>query len=201
MSNGAGQQGSGSMRPWWSDPEGGPPPPPPLTSPTPAPAPPTAAGGANAAWQFPTSSAMAVAAKGVAPGIGGAAVPAPPRTFGEAVTVCFRKYAVFRGRASRSEYWYFVLFVLTVTLGSVLVDAWTADSEGAGLLAGVVLLVLSAIMLASILPSLAVSVRRLHDVGRSGWFLLLGLVPILGSIFLLVHYTTPGDPGPNGYET
>ena len=91
-------------------------------------------------------------------------------TFGESISVCFKKYATFEGRASRSEYWWFFLF-------SVL--ASSATSMISEVLYGL-------FSLAVLLPSLAVGARRLHDVNRSGWFLLLMLIPIIGWIILLV---------------
>jgi len=92
--------------------------------------------------------------------------------FGEAIRTCFRKYAVFRGRARRSEYWYFYLFTILAGLVASLLDAIIEGATGtaeAFRSSGP----LSAILnLALLLPSLAVTVRRLHDTNRSGWLLL-----------------------------
>jgi uncharacterized membrane protein YhaH (DUF805 family) len=104
-------------------------------------------------------------------------------TFQDAITTCFNKYAEFVGRARRSEYWWFVLFGIVVSL------VLSPLSTSLSLLASLALLV----------PNLAVSVRRLHDTGRSGWYLLLSLIPFLGVIILIVWLATEGKPGPNFY--
>jgi len=97
-------------------------------------------------------------------------------------------YANFSGRARRSEYWYFTLFnVLAIILLALL-----------GLVTGIFFVFYLVYIIAMIIPSLAVSVRRLHDTGKSGWFILLGLVP-LGGLVLLVFYCIEGDRGPNEY--
>lgn len=115
--------------------------------------------------------------------------PAPARTFGDAVVTCLGKYAVFSGRASRSEFWYFVL-AATLTNVSVAIVAPLAvpeDLELAALISLVVSLVL-------IMPVIAASVRRLHDTGRSGWWYLLSVIPI-ANIALLVLLADPPAPG------
>jgi uncharacterized membrane protein YhaH (DUF805 family) len=93
-----------------------------------------------------------------------------------------RKYAVFKGRARRKEYWMFVLFNIII-----------------GLILGFIGILGTLYMLAVLLPSLAVGVRRLHDAGRSGWWLLIGLVPIIGGIVLLVFFVQDSQPGENEY--
>jgi uncharacterized membrane protein YhaH (DUF805 family) len=106
-----------------------------------------------------------------------------------------RKYATFSGRAQRSEYWFFFLFYLLIVFGLALVDAMlgtTGDGEGLGLLSGL-------FVLAMLLPSLAVGVRRLHDIGRSGWWLLVSFIPLIGAIVLLVFALRDGDAGDNAY--
>lgn len=108
-----------------------------------------------------------------------------------------QKYAVFSGRARRKEYWFFVLFNTLISMGLVAVElvAGIADkmlSVGVSLL-----LVLYA--LAVLLPSLAVSVRRLHDTGRSGWWYLLSLIPLIGQIILIVFLATDSTAGANQY--
>lgn len=103
-----------------------------------------------------------------------------------------KQYAVFTGRAQRKEYWYFFLINFLITTALLLIDnmAGTLDKEaGVGLVS-------SLYTLAVLLPSLAVAVRRLHDSGRSGWWVLLALVPIIGPIiliFLLIQDSTPGN--------
>ena len=93
-----------------------------------------------------------------------------------------KKYADFSGRAQRSEYWYFVLFYILIYIGLAIVDRMLgtlASSSSIGLLTGL-------FTLALIIPSLAVLVRRLHDTDRSGWWILISLVPLIGAIVLLV---------------
>ena len=105
------------------------------------------------------------------------------------------KYAVFQGRARRKEFWYFVLFNLIVTLVLTVVDVsggMFEDDLGVGLLQGLY-------SLAILIPSLAVTVRRLHDTERSGWWMLIGLIPLVGSIWLLVLLVLDGDSGSNRY--
>ena len=97
-------------------------------------------------------------------------------------------YANFSGRARRSEYWYFILFNLIVGIVLGIID-YIIGFEILGNLYS----------LAMLIPSLAVSVRRLHDVGKSGWFYLLVLLPIIGWIWLLVLFATEGDNGTNEY--
>jgi len=101
---------------------------------------------------------------------------APPRTFVEAIKVCLTKYFDGKGRASRSEYWYFALFTL-------IVDVATSG--------------VAAILL--LLPSITVSVRRLHDIGKSAWALLWILVPIIGWIVLIAYAVRPGEPHTNRF--
>ena len=117
-------------------------------------------------------------------------------SFGQAVATCFRKYATFSGRARQSEFWWWILFIVILGGGSAAVAAATGavdesgnldSNSGAAASIGIVYLVL-------ILPNLAVSMRRLHDAGRSSWFLLLGLIPCVGAIVLLVFYASTGDP-------
>ena len=106
-----------------------------------------------------------------------------------------KKYAVFSGRSRRREYWYFVLFniIVGIVLGWIDALLGTRGSyAGAGLLSGIY-------GLAILIPSLAVTVRRLHDIDRSGWWILIGLVPLIGVIVLLVFALLDGTPGDNRY--
>jgi uncharacterized membrane protein YhaH (DUF805 family) len=106
-----------------------------------------------------------------------------------------KKYAVFSGRSRRSEYWYFVLFYFLICVVLAIVDmmAGTMNEAGdIGLLSGL-------FGLAMIIPSLSVGVRRLHDIGKSGWWLLIGLIPLVGAIILIVWFATDAPPGPNEY--
>jgi uncharacterized membrane protein YhaH (DUF805 family) len=113
-----------------------------------------------------------------------------PMGFGQAVATCLRKYAVFSGRASRSEYWFWVLFRILVLIGLAIVDAVAFSA----------VYVLSAIAaLALFLPSLAVSIRRLHDIDRSGWWFFISFVPLVGQIVMLIFLCTPGTRGENRF--
>ena len=106
-----------------------------------------------------------------------------------------KKYAVFSGRARRKEYWMFVLFNLIFTIVAVLLDnllGTAIEDVGYGLF-------YILYMLAVIIPSLAVMVRRLHDTGKSGWWFFISLVPLIGSIWLLVLMVTDSQPGENQY--
>ena len=102
--------------------------------------------------------------------------------FQTAIQTCLSKYVDFSGRARRSEYWYFALFSFLISFVTLIVDrAIGTDWENGGLLNSVA-------GLALLLPSLAVGARRLHDTGRSGWLLLLVLIPLLGVIVLIVFF-------------
>src|SRR5215211_6659398 len=105
-----------------------------------------------------------------------------------------KKYAVFGGRSRRKEYWYFLLFNIIVAIVLAWIDALlgTFSSSGIGVLSGIY-------GLAILIPSLAVTVRRLHDIDRSGWWILIALVPLIGTIVLLVFALLEGTPGPNRY--
>jgi len=104
-------------------------------------------------------------------------------TFSESIQACFSKYADFNGRAKRPEYWWFALFVFLVSLGL-----------------GIVSDIVSALFsLATLLPSLAVGARRLHDTKRSGWWQLLWLVPVIGWIVVIVFLVQEGNTEANQY--
>ena len=106
-----------------------------------------------------------------------------------------KKYVLFSGRARRAEYWYFVLFNLIVTLILMVIDLVTgtfSKTLGLGLLGGIY-------ALAVLLPGLGVGVRRLHDTGRSGWWLLIALIPFIGAIVLIVFFAQDSTPGANPY--
>jgi uncharacterized membrane protein YhaH (DUF805 family) len=106
-----------------------------------------------------------------------------------------KKYAVFRGRARRKEYWYFALFNFIIGFALAAFDASTGSfsaEEGVGLLGGIY-------GLAVLIPATAVSVRRLHDTGRSGWWLLIAVVPLIGAIVLLVFTVQDSKFGRNQY--
>lgn len=106
-----------------------------------------------------------------------------------------RNYTEFSGRAGRSEYWYFALFYLLIFVGLAILDmvlgTYSAHSQ-AGLLS-------TTFWLATLLPFIALATRRLHDTGRTGWWQLIGVVPLIGVIVLLVFLAQEGDPDGNEY--
>ena len=108
--------------------------------------------------------------------------------FTDAVKSCFRQYAGFSGRARRSEYWYFTLFNILLSY----VVGFISGRTNALWLSIVV-------SLALFLPGLAVCIRRLHDIGKSGWWYLIGFVPVVGVILLIVWFCRDSEAGPNRY--
>jgi uncharacterized membrane protein YhaH (DUF805 family) len=111
--------------------------------------------------------------------------------FGEAISTCFGKYATFSGRACRSEYWFFILFLTLAQLVAAIVDLALGFRE-TGPLA-------TLLSLAALLPWLAATCRRLHDVDRSGWWLFLWLIPVIGAIVIFVWNVMRGTRGPNRF--
>ena len=105
-------------------------------------------------------------------------------TFGESIKTCVSKYADFSGRAARSEFWWWALFTILI-------------SVGLGMISDVVSGIFS---LATLLPYLAVGARRLHDTDRSGWWQLIGLIPLIGWILLIVWFVQEGKE-PNRFGT
>jgi uncharacterized membrane protein YhaH (DUF805 family) len=112
--------------------------------------------------------------------------------FTEAITSGFRNYVNFSGRAVRSEFWYWVLFAILASIVAGLIDLALFGVEGSSPIN-------SLVGLALFLPGLAVSVRRLHDLDRSGWWILLGLIPLVGIIILIVWYCQRGTVGVNRF--
>ncbi|MEZ5554085.1 DUF805 domain-containing protein [Haliea sp.] len=105
------------------------------------------------------------------------------------------KYAMFNGRARRKEYWFFVLFNILASIALGIVDTITGtfnDEMGVGLLGGIY-------WLAVLIPAIAVAVRRLHDTGRTGWWLLLAFIPVIGGLVLLIFMVFDSEPGDNQY--
>jgi len=106
-----------------------------------------------------------------------------------------RKYATFTGRARRKEYWFFTLFNLLIMLVLSIIDGMIglySIEAGLGVLSGIY-------TLAVLIPSLAVTVRRLHDIGRSGWWLLIAFIPLIGALILLIFTVLDSKPGSNQY--
>lgn len=113
-------------------------------------------------------------------------------TFQEAVRTCLNKYVTISGRARRSEYWWWFLFVILGSIAASIVDWVIFGSNDGGPLQAL-------FSLGTLLPSICVGGRRLHDRDMSAWWLLIGLVPVLGTIALLVLFALPGTPGPNRF--
>lgn len=104
-----------------------------------------------------------------------------------------RKYAVFTGRARRKEYWFFVLFYLLIAIGLSFIDSVLGlGSEEFGLLSGL-------FGLAMLLPAFGVAIRRMHDTGRSGWWVLVNFIPFVGWLIFIWFATRDGEPGENAY--
>ncbi len=109
--------------------------------------------------------------------------------------IALKKYAVFSGRSRRKEYWYFylfyILFIFVLSFIDVMIGTYDAVAE-IGLIGGVFVLFM-------LIPLLATSVRRLHDTDRSGWWLLIALIPLIGAIVILVFTLQDSKPGENQY--
>ncbi|MBV1699716.1 MAG: DUF805 domain-containing protein [Hyphomicrobiales bacterium] len=108
--------------------------------------------------------------------------------FWPAITSGFSNYVGFSGRASRSEYWYWALFIALAEIATSIIDT-ALDIQ----------LTKSLFGLATFLPSLAVAVRRLHDLDRNGWWILLSFIPLVGWIILIIWDCTKGTDGPNRF--
>jgi uncharacterized membrane protein YhaH (DUF805 family) len=108
--------------------------------------------------------------------------------FGQAIAAGFSNYVTFAGRANRSEYWYWALFVALFQIPAAIIDTVIGVN-----------VMTSVFGLATFLPSLAVAVRRLHDLDRTGWWILLSLIPVVGWIILIIWDCTKGTEGPNRF--
>jgi uncharacterized membrane protein YhaH (DUF805 family) len=124
-------------------------------------------------------------------------------TFMDSISACFSKYITFSGRAQRSEFWWFVLFLLVGQMiagaadsaifgNNVVMLGGMEFSYNAGYFGNIFALV-------TFLPAWAVEIRRLHDIGKSGWWLLLWLIPLIGFIILLIWLIRKGTDGDNEY--
>lgn len=118
---------------------------------------------------------------------------------------CLKQYADFQGRARRMEYWMFNLFVFLISMAFVLLIVFAAIAAGPSedgstpitvALLGVVWVLFS---LGMFIPNLAVLIRRLHDIGKSGWFFFISFVPFVGGIVLLIFLLMDSKPGDNQY--
>ena len=106
-----------------------------------------------------------------------------------------KKYATFSGRARRKEYWMYILFYVLILLALTIVDGLIGTriaDAGLGILTAIY-------ALAVLIPTLAVTVRRLHDTGRSGWWILIQLIPLVGVFILLYFLVSDSNPGQNAY--
>ena len=121
-------------------------------------------------------------------------------SFAEAVKSFWSRYTMFKGRSRRSEYWFIQLFLIITNLAAAAIDLALMDGDvdrfiangGGGILGLIWILV-------TILPALAVLVRRLHDTDRSGWWALIGLVPLVGGVVLFVFSVLDSTAGENQY--
>lgn len=104
-------------------------------------------------------------------------------TFAESIKLCFSKYADFNGRAKRPEFWWFALFIFLVSAALGIASEMVSGIFG----------------LATIVPYLAVGARRLHDTNRSGWWQLIGIIPVIGWIVLIVFLTQEGESADNQF--
>src|SRR5215217_5101513 len=137
--------------------------------------------GGQPGWGAPTPAGYSPA-----PTASSAGAPAGRMSITDAVRSVLTQYATFSGRARRSEYWWFFLAYFIASVVASIID---------GILGVTVLGVILALGL--LIPSLAVGVRRLHDIGKSGWWLLIGLIPLVGAIVLLVFACQDSQPGTN----
>jgi uncharacterized membrane protein YhaH (DUF805 family) len=106
-----------------------------------------------------------------------------------------KKYAVFDGRARRKEYWFFVLFNILISMALTLIDRLTGNVDpetGIGILGGLY-------AIGVMIPGMAVSVRRLHDTGRNGWWLLITFIPVAGALLFLYFMLLDSNPEGNEY--
>ncbi len=111
--------------------------------------------------------------------------------FQQAIRSGFQNYTNFADRSCRSEFWYWVLFGFIVSLVASFIDVIIGFDGIIGPIQGIT-------GLALLLPNIAMAIRRLHDIGKSGWFILIGLIPVLGWIYLIYLYVQPTE-GPNQY--
>jgi uncharacterized membrane protein YhaH (DUF805 family) len=126
--------------------------------------------------------------------------------FMDAVRSGFGNYVTFSGRARRSEYWFWALFVIIAFVVAIAIDGWinpdlvtTTSGNGSYGVSAAGGIVTGIVSLGLFLPGLAMTIRRLHDIDRSGWWILIGLIPFVGFIVLIVFYCTDGTKGPNRF--
>lgn len=122
-------------------------------------------------------------------------VDSPKMTFGDAIRSYFTNYAVFSGRARRSEYWFAALFLAIIALPISLLDSITNSSGDIGFFTVLSLL----LSLATLVPSLAIASRRLHDADTSFGYYFMFLIPLVGVILLIIKLVEDGTPGTNRF--
>lgn len=117
-----------------------------------------------------------------------------PTQFADVIRTVFSRYVLFRGRARRSEYWYWILFIILVSIALTVVDGviFGFDANDLAILSPL-------FSLGTFLPSLGVAFRRMHDLGRSAWWLLLGFIPLIGTLILIYWFVQRGDESDNQY--
>jgi uncharacterized membrane protein YhaH (DUF805 family) len=114
-----------------------------------------------------------------------------PTGFQDSVRTVFKKYATFQGRARRPEFWWFVLFNIGASILLSIIEVMLGMGDVAP--------ISTIFSLAILIPSIAVAARRLHDIGRSGWWQLIGLIPLIGWIVMIIWCAKKGDEHPNDY--
>ena len=119
-------------------------------------------------------------------------------TFTEAVSTVLNKYATFDGRAARSEYWWWVLFIILVQVVTNILDAMIF-APILGLVSGSAQPLSLLVSLALLIPGLAVSFRRMHDIDKSAWWLLVAFIPIVGILVLIYFFIQKGTSGSNQF--
>lgn len=110
--------------------------------------------------------------------------------FSQSVKSVYSRYVLFSGRAGRPEYWYFALFSFIVQIAIAMVSIASENASN---------ILMAIFILGSLLPSIGVGVRRLHDTDRSGWWMLIGIIPLIGTIVLIVFFCLRGTEGPNRF--
>ena len=119
-------------------------------------------------------------------------------TFIESIKTCFKKYITIKGRASRSEYWWFQAMFAPLTMFVVIMSE-AENLENSSELILWFYLFCFIVVLVSIIPLITVTIRRFHDTNKSGWYFFLGLIPLVGSLIVTVMMIPEGTKGKNKY--
>ncbi|MBR0413856.1 MAG: DUF805 domain-containing protein [Clostridia bacterium] len=124
--------------------------------------------------------------------------PAP--SFGECIKLFFKNYVNFSGRSRRAEYWYIFLFQMIISTVLSALSSILAYVTNGNYVVSIIMIVLTyGWLLAIVIPDLALSFRRMHDIGKSGGYVFFGLIPIVGTILVIVWSATDSNPAPNQY--